>query len=78
MQDDDTPHLFECVGTMQVRQELYGTVEVDLSALTEYPMRSIALSRRSLRGVGAGSKTTPVGAAEAAASAAAEASQTTH
>ena len=78
LQDDDTPHLFECVGTMQVRQELYGTVDVNLSALTEYPMKSITLSRRSLRGVGAGNKTTPAGAAEAAASAAAEAAQATH
>ena len=56
MQDDDTPHLFECVGTMQVRQELYGTVDVNLSALTEYPMRSIALSRRSLRGAVLGTR----------------------
>ena len=72
------PHLFECVGTMQLRQELYGTVEVNLSALTEYPMKSITLSRRSLRGVGAGNKTTPAGAAVAANSAAAEAAQATH
>ena len=78
LQDDDTPHLFECVGTMQVRQELYGTVDVNLSALTEYPMKSITLSRRSLRGVGAGNKTTPAGAAEATASAATEAAQATH
>ena len=61
-----------------MRQELYGTVDVNLSALTEYPMRSIALSRKSLRGVGAGKKTSPAGEAEAAASAAAEASQSTH
>jgi len=50
--DDTTPHLLTCVGTMAARQELFGYVEVPLSALTGAPLKSIALARRSLRGVG--------------------------
>ena len=46
--DDDTPHLFNCVGTLAVRQELFGTVDVNLCALSEFPLQSIALARRTL------------------------------
>ena len=56
--DDDTPHLFNCVGTLAVRQELFGTVDVNLCALSEFPLQSIALARRTLRGVGAGAQDT--------------------
>ena len=46
-----------------MRHKLFGTVDIDLSTLTEHPMWSITLS--------------PAGAAEVAASAAAEAAQDT-
>ena len=46
-------HWLECPGTLALRYELFGTVEVLLSVLTEQPLESLALSRRSLRGVGA-------------------------
>ena len=49
--DDTTPHLFECIGTLATRQELFGTVEVPLCSLTLYPQQSLALARRSLCGV---------------------------
>ena len=64
--DDDTPHLFNCVGTLAVRQELFGTVEVNLCALTEFPLQSLTLARRTLRGVGAGAQdtTAPADAAQ--------------
>ena len=56
--DDDTPHLFNCVGTLAVRQELFGTVDVNLCALSEFQLQSIALARRTLCGVGAGAQDT--------------------
>ena len=52
--DDDTGHLFNCVGTLAARQELFGTVDVSLSALTDHPQLSVTLARRTLRGVGTG------------------------
>ena len=51
--DDTSMHLFECAGTMAARHEIFGTVEVSPSALTEHPQRALALARRSLRGAGA-------------------------
>ena len=50
--DDTVAHLMECVGTMEARHDIFGTVEVPLSALTSAPLKSLALARRSLRGVG--------------------------
>ena len=58
MMTHDTPHLFNCVGTSAVRQELFGTVNVNLCALSEFPRQSMALSWRTLRGVGAGAQDT--------------------
>ena len=55
-QIDDTPHLFDCVGTLATRRELFGTVDVNLCALTEHPQQCITLARRTLRGVGAGAQ----------------------
>ena len=52
LEDDTVEHLFTCPGTMAARHELFGTVEVPLSALTSAPVQSLALARRSLRGVG--------------------------
>ena len=49
-EDEDTAHLFRCPGTIALRQELFGTVDVPLSALTEHPVQALALARRSLRG----------------------------
>ena len=49
---EDTPNLFQCPGTMALRQELFGSVEVPLSALTDHPQQSLALARRALRGAG--------------------------
>ena len=52
-QEDDTViHLLDCPGTMAARQDIFGTVEVPLSALTNAPLKSLALARRILRGVG--------------------------
>ena len=45
-------HWIECPGTLASRQEIFGTVEVDLSVLTSHPQQSLALARRTLRGVG--------------------------
>ena len=45
LQDDDIPHLSECLGTMHMRHKLFGTVDVDLSALTENPKCGVSLSR---------------------------------
>ena len=55
---DDTPHLFDCVGTLAARQEIFGTVDINLCALTEFPQQCITLARRTLRGVGAGAQDT--------------------
>ena len=44
-------HWIECPGTLLARQGIFGTVEVDLSALTRQPQLSIALARRTLRTV---------------------------
>ena len=55
---DDTPHLFNCVGTLAARQELFGTLDVNLCALSEHPQQCITLARRTLRGVGAGAQET--------------------
>ena len=49
---EDTPHLFRCPGTIALRQEIFGTVEVPLSALTDHPVQALTLARRSLRGAG--------------------------
>ena len=49
--EDSTPHLFVCPGTMALRFELFGTVDVHISALTDLPQQSLTLARRSLRGV---------------------------
>ena len=49
---EDTPHLFRCPGTMALRQELFGTVDIPLSALTNHPVQALTLARRSLRGAG--------------------------
>jgi ribonuclease HI len=52
---DDLEHWLSCAGTAAARMKIFGTVEVDLSALTEFPAKSIALARQtlSLRGAGA-------------------------
>ena len=50
--DEDTQHLFRCPGTSALRQELFGMVDVPLSALTNHPVQALALARRSLRGAG--------------------------
>ena len=49
---EDTPHLFRCLGTIALRQEIFGTVEVPLSALTNHPVQPLTLARRSLRRAG--------------------------
>ena len=51
-EEEDTPHLFRCPGTIALRQEIFGTVDVPLSALTDQPMQALTLARRSLRGAG--------------------------
>ena len=51
-EEDDTPHLFKCVGTLALRQEIFGTVDVPLCALTDHPKQALTLARRSLRGAG--------------------------
>ena len=45
-------HWIECPGTLAARQEIFGTVEVDLSVLSSHPQQSLALARKTLRGVG--------------------------
>ena len=50
--DDTTAHIFECVGTMAARHEIFGIVEVPPSALTSHPQLALALARRTLRGAG--------------------------
>ena len=49
---DDLEHWLTCPGTMAARMNIFGTTEVELSALTEYPESCIALARRTLRGAG--------------------------
>ena len=49
--EESISHLFDCPGTLALRQELFGTVEVPISSLTLHPRQSITLARRSLRGV---------------------------
>jgi ribonuclease HI len=51
-EEERVTHWIECPGTLSARQEIFGTVEVDLSALTRQPQLSIALARRTLRAVG--------------------------
>ena len=51
-EEDDTPHLFTCPGTLALRHELFGTVDVPLCALTDHPVQALTLARRVLRGVG--------------------------
>ena len=50
-EDDTVSHLFECPGTMAARQQIFGTVEVPICALTSAPQKSLALARSTLRGV---------------------------
>ena len=49
--EESISHLFDCPGTLALRHELFGTVEVPISSLTLHPRQSITLARRSLRGV---------------------------
>ena len=49
--EETVQHWIECVGTLALRQSIFGTVDVPLSALTDQPIQSLALARRSLRGV---------------------------
>ena len=50
--NEDIKHLLEYPGTLVLRQSLFGTVEVPLSALTGQPIKSLAFARGSLRGAG--------------------------
>ena len=50
--EETTQHLLQCPGTMALRQEIFGFVEVPLSALTDLPKQSLAFSRKALRDVG--------------------------
>jgi len=49
---DNLEHWLTCPGTMAARMNIFGTTEVELSALTELPESCIALARRTLRGAG--------------------------
>ena len=48
---EDTNHIFKCPGTVALRMELFGRVDLPLSTLTDEPKLSLALARRFLRGV---------------------------
>ena len=50
--EETIQHMFQCPGTIALRQLNFGFVEVPLSALTEFPEKSLALARGFLRGVG--------------------------
>ena len=50
-EEERVTHWIECPGTLSARQEIFGTVEVDLGVLTSQPQLSIALARRTLRAV---------------------------
>ena len=48
--DDDVSHWLECPGTLAARTTLFEHYTVGLSILTEKPIESIALARRTLHG----------------------------
>ena len=54
--EENIEHWLSCPGTLAARQIIFGTVEVPLSALTDSPLQSLALARRTLRGVGSTSQ----------------------
>ena len=45
-----THWLLNCPGTEAARQAIFGTTEVELSYLSEFPKKSLELTRRTLRG----------------------------
>ena len=48
---EDMSHwLLKCPGTEAARQAIFGTTEVELSCLSEFPKKSVELARRTLRG----------------------------
>ena len=56
--NEDIKHLFECTGldALTLRQRIFGTVEVPISALTDHPSQSLAYARSALRDVGQASQ----------------------
>ena len=47
---DDVTHWLQCPGTMASRMKIFGKTDLDVSVLTEFPKKSIALARSTLRG----------------------------